>query len=170
VPNYNVKSVNSDKVAFQVFNNFFPEEYLKIFYEYNKTQTWGLDRVIDGPYTDLIDPFFEKDCVDVINKKIGITHELYRCHRNAYYPTTLSKSHYDTHHKADRTFIWYGHEHWNISWGGETTVGENDDYYVKPIPNSALYFSSKHHKHNVRPISFGAEIPRITYIWLLSSR
>ena len=170
MPNYDVRSINSDEIVFQVLDNFFPQEYLDIFYAYNKTETWNISNTITGPYSDLVDPFFEKDCVDYINQKLGIHHELYRCHRNAYFPTTVSKPHYDTHDKADRTLIWYGHEHWDVSWGGENTFGENEDIYVKPIPNSLVYFSSKHHKHNIRPISYASEIPRITYIWLLSSR
>ena len=171
MPNIDVRSINAEEVAFQVVDDFFPKEYLDVFYEYNKSQSWQVTGCTTGMYTHLTDPFFEVDCVNFINQKLGINHELYRCHRNGYLPMTVNGSpHYDTHDKADRTLIWYGHEYWNMDWGGENVIGDNDEMYVKPIPNSSAYFSSKHHRHNIRPICFSAEVPRITYIWLLSSR
>lgn len=171
VPNPDVRSIHSDVVAFETFNDFFPKEYVEIFHRYNDTQTWSFDNYSRTLYTDLYDQFFEVDCVNYINEKLGIHHELHRCHRNGNLPiSTNITQHYDDHHQGDRTLIWYGHREWYSDWGGETTFGSNDEFYVKAVPNSSVYFSSKHHMHNVRPVSIDAKTLRITYIWLLSSR
>jgi hypothetical protein len=167
--NYELKSENADVEVFKVIPNLFPQEFLETIHQFNSEQNWKWNG--DSLYTDLtgID-FFEKTCVEHINRMTGIEHELYRCYRSGTLPTTTTAKHYDTHTKGDRTIVFYGHMRWEDAWGGETIFGENDSIYVKPIPNSAVYFSCKHYPHVVRPPNHMSSELRITYMWKLKSK
>ena len=159
-----------DVKTFNIFENVLSKTDFEIIDQYNKLPTWQISKK-NFLYTDLSNiEFFSKYCVHLIDEMTKTKHSLYRCYRNGIFPISEGVFHYDTHERGDVTFLMYGHQEWNLDWGGETIFDDENRnfHYIKPTPNAGVYFSSKHWKHQGRPFTMNAkDVVRISYVWKL---
>jgi hypothetical protein len=161
---------NEDVRVFRTFDEFLPPDLFARLVEFNRTAAWTYDETITWFVVDTSPLPLAREVVAVINEKTGTPHEPVRSYANGMVSRSLSKPHYDSHAEADRTFLLYGHAHWDAElWGGETVFNRPIDTWIKAVPNSAVYFSAKHHLHRAYAPQPGCQATRITHVWKLRS-
>ncbi|MGF1581349.1 MAG: hypothetical protein ACFCD0_18655 [Gemmataceae bacterium] len=161
---------NEDIKVFRTFDDFLPPEMFERLLMLNKTVGWTYDERIIWFFVDTSAEPLIQEIVGVANEKTGIRHELNRAYANGMINRSIAKGHFDTHQEADRTLLIYGHAKWETeNWGGETVFNNPIDTWIKSKPNSAVYFSSKHHWHRAYAPQPGCEVYRITHVLKLLS-